>query len=218
MRIVIAGAGGVGRYLASELDARGHDLTLIELRQDALAKIVTGDITVIDGDACSPDTLEEADLRDADVMVALTGDDEDNLVISLLAKEEFAVPRVLARVNYPSNEWLFDESCGVDLAVSPPHLLTALVEEEVLSGDLISLLKLQRGEVELLEVRLDDSSVAVGERVDALELGPGSAVVAIVRGSRVLPARGTTALAEGDEVLALTPVGQLESVRQALIG
>ncbi|MEE8602549.1 potassium channel family protein [Euzebya tangerina] len=218
MRIVIAGAGGVGRYLASELDARGHDLTLIELRQDALAKIVTGDITVIDGDACSPDTLEEADLRDADVMVALTGDDEDNLVISLLAKEEFAVPRVLARVNYPSNEWLFDESWGVDLAVSPPHLLTALVEEEVLSGDLISLLKLQRGEVELLEVRLDDSSVAVGERVDALELGPGSAVVAIVRGSRVLPARGTTALAEGDEVLALTPVGQLESVRQALIG
>ena len=218
MRIVIAGAGGVGRFLANELEIRGHDLTLIERRQSALAKVVDGELSVIDGDACSPAVLEQADLRNADVMVAMTGDDEDNLVISLLAKEEFAVPRVLARVNYPSNEWLFDESWGVDLAVSPPHLLTALVEEEVLSGDLISLLKLQRGEVELLEVRLDANSVSVGERVDALPLASGSAVVAIVRGSRVLPARGTTALAEGDEVLALTPVGELETVRRALIG
>ncbi|WP_370327808.1 TrkA family potassium uptake protein [Euzebya sp.] len=218
MRIVIAGAGGVGRYLAAELAGRGHDMTLIERKAEALAKIAGAEITVVDGDACSPAVLEEAAVRDADVVVALTGDDEDNLVISLLAKEEFAVPRVLARVNYPTNEWLFDASWGVDLAVSPPHLLTALVEEEVLSGDLISLLKLQRGEIELLEVRLDADSVGVGMRVDALDLPTDSAIVAIVRGTRVLPVRGTTPLAEDDEVLALVPGGALDAVRRALIG
>ncbi|MGI9018045.1 MAG: potassium channel family protein [Euzebya sp.] len=218
MRIVIAGAGGVGRYLASELATRGHEMTLIERKPEALAKITADNVTVVDGDACAPDVLERADLRGAAVMVALTGDDEDNLVISLLAKEEFAVPRVLARVNYPTNEWLFDASWGVDLAVSPPHLLTALVEEEVLSGDLISLLTLQRGGIELLEVRLDGNSVAVGQRVDALNLPPDSAIVAIVRGTRVLPARATTPLAQDDEVLALVSAGGLEAVRTALIG
>ncbi len=218
MKIVIAGAGGVGRYLAAELANRGHQLTLIERKGEALAKIPAGQIVVVDGDACSPLVLEGAQVRDADVVVAMTGDDEDNLVISLLAKEEFAVPRVLARVNYPANEWLFDSSWGVDLAVSPPHLLTALVEEEVLTGDLISLLKLRRGEIELLEVRLAGSSRAVGERVDALDLPADATIVAIVRGSRVLPARGTTPLVEDDEILALVPTGGMDAVRAALIG
>lgn len=218
MRIVIAGAGGVGRYLATELADRGHEMVIVERKDTALGKVAADRMTVVLGDACSPKVLERADVRAADVVVALTGDDEDNLVISLLAKEEFAVPRVLARVNYPANEWLFDASWGVDLAVSPPHLLTALVEEEVLTGDLISLLKLQRGEIQLLEVRLDSSSAAVGQRVDALPLPPDASIVAIVRGSRVLPVRATTPLAEGDEVLALVPSGVIEEVRQALIG
>jgi trk system potassium uptake protein len=218
MRIVIAGAGGVGRYLATELSDRGHDLTIIELRDRAIAKVPKGTIEVVVGDACSPRVLEAAQARSADVVVALTGDDEDNLVISLLSKEEFAVPRVLARVNYPANEWLFTAAWGVDLAVSPPHLLTALVEEEVLTGDLISLLKLQRGEIELLEVRLDATSIAGGQRVDAIALPPDAAIVAIVRSGRVLPVRGTTQLAVGDEVLALVPTGGIELVRDALIG
>lgn len=217
MKVLIAGAGGIGRYLAAELRARGHDLTIIEQREEAVARVGEG-IRVVHGDACAPAVLERADMRGADVVVAVTGDDEDNLVISLLAKEEFAVPRVLARVNYPTNEWLFDASWGVDLAVSPPHLLTALVEEEVLTGDLISLLKLQRGEIELLEVRLTADSAAVGQRVDGLALPDDAAIVAIVRGTRVLAARGTTSLAEGDEVLALVPTGRVELMRTALIG
>lgn len=217
MRVVIAGAGGIGRYLATELSGRGHAVTIIEKRDVAIAR-VHADIQVVHGDACAPRVLEAARVREADVVVAVTGDDEDNLVISLLSKEEFAVPRVLARVNYPANEWLFDASWGVDLAVSPPHLLTALVEEEVLTGDLISLLKLQRGEIELLEVRLDANSAASGQRVDALPLPPDAAIVAIVRGSRVLAARGTTALSVGDEVLALVPTADVEAVRVALIG
>lgn len=217
MKVLIAGAGGIGRYLAAELRARGHELTIIEQREEAVARVGEG-IRVVHGDACAPAVLERADMRGADVVVAVTGDDEDNLVISLLAKEEFAVPRVLARVNYPTNEWLFDASWGVDLAVSPPHLLTALVEEEVLTGDLISLLKLQRGEIELLEVRLTADSAAVGQRVDGLALPDDAAIVAIVRGTRVLAARGTTSLAEGDEVLALVPTGRVELMRTALIG
>ncbi|CAN5333120.1 TrkA family potassium uptake protein [soil metagenome] len=218
MRIVIAGAGGVGRYLATELADRGHDITIVERKAEAAAKISADRVSIVRGDACSPKVLERADLRTADAVVALTGDDEDNLVISLLSKEEFAVPRVLARVNYPANEWLFDASWGVDLAVSPPHLLTALVEEEVLTGDLISLLKLQRGEIQLLEVRLDVDSAAVGQRVDALPLPADSAIVAIMRGGRVVTVRPTTPLAEGDEVLALVPTAGIDAVRSALIG
>lgn len=218
MKIVIAGAGNVGRYLGAELAERGHQVTLVELDDAELAKVPPGPMTLVQGDACAPTTLEQAQVRDADVVVAVTGDDEDNLVISLLAKEEFAVPRVLARVNHPVNEWLFDASWGVDLAVSPPHLLTALVEEEVLTGDLVPLLKLQRGEIELLEVRLAARSAAVGSRVGELDLPHDATLVAVVRGNQVIPARGTTPLLEGDEVLALVARDQVEQVRVALIG
>src|SRR5437762_8374974 len=104
-------------------------------------------VTIVLGDACEPYVLEETKLGQADVIVAATGDDEDNLVISLLSKQEFAVPRVLARVNYPSNEWMFTEQWGVDVAVSPPHILTSLVEEAVTVGDLVRLMRLERGAV-----------------------------------------------------------------------
>jgi trk system potassium uptake protein len=218
VRILIAGAGGVGRYLAAELAGRGHDLTLVERSEVALAKVPAGNVRVVDGDACSPDVLDRAGVREADAVVAMTGDDEDNLVVALLAKEEFGVPRVLARVNYPANEWLFDAAWGVDLAVSPPHLLTALVEEEVLTGDLISLLKLRGGEIELLEVRLDARSSAVGRRVGELDLPQGATIVAVVRGEQVLPARATTPMEIGDEVLALVRTGGMDPVREALIG
>ena len=219
MRIVIAGGGGVGRYLAAQLTRRDHDVVLVERSDEAIAKIPPQlELTVVQGDACAPTVLDRAALREADVVVAVTGDDEDNLVISLLAKEEYAVPRVLARVNDPANEWLFDPTWGVDVAISPPHLLTALVEEEVLTGDLISLLKLQRGEIELLEVRLAPDSAAVDHRVEQLRLPPDAALVAVVRQGRVLPARATMPLIEGDEVLALVGSDQIEALRAALIG
>ena len=219
MRVLVAGAGNIGRYLAADLAARGHDVVLVELEDGAIAKAPKEDLQLVRGDACAPRVLERAGVRDADVVIAATGDDEDNLVVSVLAKEEFGVPRVLARVNHPQNEWLFDESWGVDLAVSPPHLLTALVEEEVSTGDLVSLLKLQRGEVQLLEVRLEASSPAVGSRIDVLELPLDVALVAVVRSGHVLPARGTTPLAEGDEVLALVGGGvDQDDLRAILVG
>jgi trk system potassium uptake protein TrkA len=219
MKVVIAGAGNIGRYLGYDLAVRGHHVTLIEQSADVAAKAPErGGITTMVGDACAPRVLERAGLREADVVVAATGDDEDNLVISLLAKQEYAVPKVLARVNHPINEWLFDEGWGVDLAVSPPHLLTALVEEEVSVGDLVSLLKLQKGQVELLEVRLDERSPAVGRRIEELDLPTDVTLMALVRDGHVLTCRGTTPLVEGDEVLALVRRDRQAELRALLIG
>lgn len=220
MRVVVAGGGKVGRYLCADLAARGHNVALIEIADAAAAKaaVEVPGVTLILGDACAPPVLERAGVREADVVVAATGDDEDNLVVSLLAKQEFAVPRVVARVNYPMNEWLFDDQWGVDVAVSPPHLLTALVEEEISTGDLVSLLRLQHGQVELVEVRLDGRSPAIGRRVNQLDLPSDVTLVAVVREDRVTPCRGTTPLTAGDEVLALCPTGRQGELRARLVG
>jgi len=218
MKVVVTGAGNVGRYLSLNLADRGHQVTLVERTRTVLDALGECDLRMQLGDACSPEVLEAAGLREADVVVAATGDDEDNLVISLLAKQEFAVPRVLARVNHPTNEWLFDELWGVDLAVSPPHLLTAFVEEEVTAGDLVSLLKLERGRVELLEVRLDASSAAVGHRVEDLALPGDVTLVAVIRDGHVNPCRGKTPFNEGDEVIALASVERHDELRRLLIG
>ncbi|MGH8905558.1 MAG: potassium channel family protein [Egibacteraceae bacterium] len=218
MKVVVAGAGNIGRHLAADLARRGHDVTLIEIADDVLRKVDADGVAAVRGDACDPQVLERAGVRGADVVVAATGDDEDNLVISLLSKQEFAVPRVLARVNHPTNEWLFDEQWGVDLAVSPPHLLTALVEEEVSAGDLVSILRLARGQVELVEVRLDERSPAINQRVQDLDLPSDITLVAVVRDGHVTPCRGTTPLTAGDEVLALCATGQQEELRARLVG
>jgi K+ transport systems, NAD-binding component len=121
MRVVVTGGGAVGRHLSVDLAERGHEVTLIEQLRELAEDLRTSlpNVKVITGDACEPWVLEDAQLSSAEVVVAATGDDEDNLVTSLLAKQEFAVPRVLARVNHPKNEWLFTTQWGVDAAVSP---------------------------------------------------------------------------------------------------
>ncbi len=206
MRVVITGAGNVGRHLATDLANRGHEITLIE-QDKAVATRAKQDVpetvnTVL-GDACEPYVLEEAKLGDAEVLVAATGDDEDNLVSSLLAKQEFAVPRVLARVNHSSNEWMFTEQWGVDAAVSPPHILTALVEEAVTVGDVVRLLKLERGKVALVELTLEPGSKVVGHPLYELRLPRDSAIVAIVRDEHVVIPQPETVFAEGDELIAI---------------
>lgn len=218
MRALIAGAGKIGRYVAVDLAERGHGITLVEWSEEALEKVHGEGVERLLGDACDPDVLERGGARDADILIAATGDDEDNLVISLLAKQEFAVPRVLARVNYPSNEWLFDEAWGVDLAVSPPHLLTALVEEEVTVGDLVPLLKLGHGQIDLFECRLDERSAAVDQRVDDLDLPAGCTLIAVLREGHVVPVRPTTPLAAGDELLALVRPNRQSQLRERLLG
>ena len=181
MRVVITGAGAVGRHLANDLAERGHAVTVIEQEPAVAGKADRPGVRVILGDGCEPWVLEQAEVRTADVLVAATGDDEDNLVTSLLAKQEFGVPRVLARVNHPKNEWLFNEQWGVDAAVSPPHILTAMVEEAVTTGDLVSLLPLEGGRVALVEVRLAESSPTAGRPLYELRLPPDAAIVAVIR-------------------------------------
>jgi trk system potassium uptake protein TrkA len=168
------------------------------------------------GDACEPYVLEEAKVMEADVMVAATGDDEDNLVTSLLAKQEFAVPRVLARVNHASNEWMFTEQWGVDAAVSPPHILTALVEEAVTVGDVVRLLKLERGKVTLVELTLEPGSEVVGRPMYELRLPVDSAIVAIIRGGHVVIPQPETVLAADDELIAIATPEVEQDLRQAL--
>jgi len=219
MKVVVAGAGNMGRHLTHDLADREHDVTLIE--QDTAAanrarEELPESVTVLLGDACEPYVLEEAKLGQADVIVAATGDDEDNLVISLLAKQEFAVPRVLARVNHPENEWKFTEQWGVDTAVSPPHILTSLVEEAVSVGDLVRLLKLERGKVSLVELTLEGDSQVVGHPMYELRLPLDSAIVAIVREEHVVIPQPETVLAAGDEVLAIATPEVEEELRRTL--
>jgi trk system potassium uptake protein TrkA len=151
-------------------------------------------------------------------MVAATGDDEDNLVISLLAKQEFAVPRVIARVNYPDNQWLFNETWGVDVSVSTPHLLTSLVEEAVSIGDLVTLLSLEQGKVSLVEVTLAEGSPAAGKTCAELKLPGDCTLVAVVRDRHVIAPREDTPLQPGDEVLALSTPEAESALTEILVG
>jgi len=219
LRIVIAGAGNVGRYVARDLQSHGHDVTMIEQNKElVLALEVDLKINWVIGDACELYTLDAAVLSSCDVMVAATGDDEDNLVVSLLAKQEFAVPRVVARVNHPDNEWLFNQSWGVDVSVSTPHLLTSLVEEAVSVGDLVRLLNLEQGKVALLELTLAENSPAHGKTVAELRMPSDCTLVAIVRDRHVISPRAETPLQAGDEVLALAAPEAERDLLQALSG
>jgi len=219
VNVVIAGAGKMGRHLAFDLARRGHEVTIIDQQSRMVTRSrqeLPDDVNVQLGDACEPYVLEEAKLGQADVIIAATGDDEDNLVISLLAKQEFAVPRVLARVNYPENEWMFTEQWGVDVAVSPPHILTSLVEEAVTVGDLVRLLKLERGKVTLVELTLKEESEVAGRPMYELRLPLDSAIVAIVRDEHVVIPQPETVLSPGDEIMAIARPEAEEDLRQVL--
>ena len=219
MKVVVAGAGKMGRHLTTDLAERGHEVTLIEQEMAAAGKArqeLPDSVTIILGDACEPYVLEEAKLGQADVIIAATGDDEDNLVISLLSKQEFAVPRVLARVNYPQNEWMFTEQWGVDTAVSPPHILTSLVEEAVSVGDIVRLLKLERGKVALVELTLREGSKVSGRPMYELRLPLDSAIVAIIREEHVVIPQPETVLAAGDEIMAIARPEAEDDLRSAL--
>jgi trk system potassium uptake protein TrkA len=218
MRVVIAGAGAVGVFLASDLAESGHEVLLIEKRPEQMERQPEESaVQLLAADACEVDTLHRARLEDAEVVVAATGDDEDNLVISLLAKQEFAVPRVIARVNHPKNHWLFNETWGVDVAVSTPHLLSALVEEAVSVGSLVRLLQFDGGNTRLVEVTLAEGAPVAGLSIAELGLPRGATVVAVVREGSVVVPHGDTTLDTGDEVLLLVTAGSEDEVRGLLV-
>ncbi len=221
MRVVVTGGGAIGRHVAHDLAERGHDVTLIEQDRatvDDLRTELPPEVRVMLGDACEPWVLEEADLAHADVVVAGTGDDEDNLVTALLAKQEFAVPRVLARVNNPKNEWLFTERWGVDTAVSPPHMLTSMVEEAVTTGDLVRLLRLEGGRISIVEMKLESDSPSTGRALYELRMPTDSAIVAILRDGHVVIPQPETVLAAEDELVALAVPESERTLRSVVVG
>src|SRR4030081_1893300 len=219
MRVGIAGAGNVGLFIANDLHAAGHEVQLIEQNPAVVERAVADPgVEWFVADACEVSSLKEAGLERCDVVVAATGDDEDNLVISLLAKQEFAVPRVVARVNHPKNRWLFNETWGVDVSVSTPHLLTALVEEAVSVGSLVRLLQFARGEARLVEVTLADDSPAKGRSLSELDVPRDATIVALVRDNRVVVPRGDSVLYPHDEVIALVTDDSEEPVKALLVG
>jgi trk system potassium uptake protein TrkA len=213
MRVAIAGAGKVGRSIAGELLGHGHEVLLIDpevttYRSDLAAA------TWLQGDACEISSLDEANLHTCQVAIAATGDDKVNLVISLLAKTEYGVPRVVARVNHPKNEWLFNEGWGVDVAVSTPRLLSALVEEAVSVGDVVRLMEFEQGDANLVELTLPLDSPVVGSRVGDVTLPPDTTLVTIVRDRKVITPSPDDPLEAGDELLFVTSAESEDAVQQ----
>jgi trk system potassium uptake protein TrkA len=219
MKVGIAGAGAVGLYIAGDLRSSGHEVLLIEQQPGIQERADTAEgIEWYIGDACEVSTLKDAGLDRCDVVVAATGDDEDNLVVSLLAKTEFAVPRVIARVNNPKNEWLFNENWGVDLSVSTPHLITALVEEAVEVGRLVRLLQFEGGHARLVEATLATDAPVVDKAIAELDIPRDATIVAVVRDEHVVMPRGDTVFEAGDEVLAMVTPDAEDDVRKLLTG
>jgi len=217
VRVAIAGAGNVGRSIATELLGNGHEVLLIEREPRAMKVDSVPEAEWLLADACELDTLVTARLQSCDVVVAATGDDKVNLVVSLLAKTEFGVDRVVAKVNHPRNEWLFNESWGVDVSVSSPRLIAAVVEEAVSVGDLVRLLTFQKGEANLVELTLADDAPLVGKLVGSVPWPTDAALVAILREGRVIVPTPDAALEGGDELL-LVASAEVETELNSLLG
>ncbi|HET7277919.1 MAG TPA: TrkA family potassium uptake protein [Dermatophilaceae bacterium] len=204
MRVVIAGAGSVGRSIARELLHNGHQVLLIDRDAQDVQVSRVPEANWLLADACEISSLQEAGLADCDVVVAATGDDKANLVVSLLAKTEFGVPRTVARVNNPKNEWMFDEAWGVDVAVSTPRLMTALVEEAVSIGDLVRIFQFQQGQTTMVELTLPADSPYAGSRVGDVPFPGETVLVGIIREDHAIAPSRDDSLEPHDELLFLT--------------
>ena len=201
MRVVIAGAGSVGRSIARELLAHGHTVTLMDRNPAAMRVASVAEADWLLADACEPSALAEAEVADCDVVVAATGDDKVNLVVSLLAKTEFGVPRVVARVNNPKNEWMFDDAWGVDVQVSTPRIMTSLVEEAVSVGDLVRIFRFHQSGASMHELTLPADSPVVGSRVGQVTWPPETVLAAVIRSDRPFAPTADDTLEAGDELL-----------------
>ena len=204
MRVAIAGAGAVGRSIARELIENGHQILLIDKSPSAIRPERVPNAEWLLADSCELSSLAEAQLGKCDVVIAATGDDKANLVISLLAKTEFGVPRTVARVNNPKNEWMFDEAWGVDVAVSTPRIMTAMVEEAVTVGDLVRIFTFHQSRADILELTLPEGSPLVGVRVGQIEWPSDTVLAAIVRDTRPIAPTADDTLEGRDELLFVT--------------
>lgn len=216
MRVAIAGAGAVGRSVAVELIQNGHQVLLVDKNPAAVKPDRVPDAEWLLADSCEMSSLEEARLDKCDVVIAATGDDKVNLVTSLLAKTEFGVPRTVARVNHPDNEWLFTEAWGVDVNVSTPRIMSALVEEAVTVGDLVRLFTFRQGNANLVEMTLPTDSPYVGKPAGLIPFPDNCALVTILRDGQVYVPESEQPLEAGDELLFVVPADKEDELEHLL--
>ncbi|MDR2453589.1 MAG: TrkA family potassium uptake protein [Bifidobacteriaceae bacterium] len=218
MRVLVAGAGSVGRSIARELLAHGHQVAIVDKNPAAMKVASVPEADWILADANELKTLVEARVEQVDVVVAATGDDKANLVLALLAKSEFGVPRVVGRVNNPKNEWMFDQVWGVDVAVSTPRIMTALVEEAVAVGDVVRVFTFRQSGADLVETTLPAACQLVGQRL-AERVWPDDAVlVAIIRDGRPLVPDPDEYLEAGDQLVFVAAAGAIDALQALLSG
>jgi trk system potassium uptake protein len=225
MFVIIVGGGNTGSYLSKLLVDAGHKVRVIEERPALLEKLkaeLPAEV-IVSGDGSSPATLEQAGVMQANVLAAVTGSDDTNLVITSLARFEFNVPRVIGRVNNPKNAWLFTPEMGVDVSLNQADILAHLVAEEMSLGDMMTLLKLRRGEYSLIEEKVHPDSIAANKMLRELNMPAESTIVAIIRKHQLIIPHGDTVLLPADEVLALvhgthlTELGALLSPNKPII-
>lgn len=218
MYIIIVGAGKVGYFLAKRLCEGKHTVSIIDKNNEVCEEIARDlDILVIHGDGCDSLILEEAGAGHADVLAAVTGDDEDNLVICQLAKEKFHVRRTVGRVNNPDDEFTFSE-LGVDVPVDATRIIAKIIEEEVSFSDFVTLMSFKRGKLSIVRVDLPADSPIINKEIKDITLPDDSVLVSIVRGEEVIVPKGNTLLRPGDDIVALTFVGNEQQLIKLLVG
>jgi trk system potassium uptake protein TrkA len=218
MYIVIVGAGKVGFYLAKRLCSRKHTVAIVDkdkLVCEEIAKEL--EALVVRGDGCQPSILEEAGIEQADVIAAVTGEDEDNLIICQLAKEKFRVRRSVGRINNPDNEHTFAE-LGVDVPIDATKIISKIIEEEVSFSDFVNLMSFKRGKLAIVRVDLPAESPVIDKEVKDVKLPVDSVLVSILRGEEVVVPKGDTVLKTGDDIIAITTVGNEPQLLNVLIG
>ena len=205
MKVMIVGGGKVGTYLAEKLIKENHEVRLIEQREEEREHILLDlpkEVLII-GNGTDPDVLEGAGIRNMNVVAAVTGDDETNLVVTTLARFEFLANRTIARVNHPKNAWLFNQDMGVDVAINQADLLSALILEEMSMGDMITLKMLRKGKYLLVEEKVAPKSLALGKSVSELQIPNQSTLVAVIRNEEMITPHDELVFQVADEVLAI---------------
>ena len=218
MYIVIVGAGKVGYFLAQRLILNKHTVSIVDKDKQICEEIAKElEALIVDGDGCDPHILEEAGIARADVVAAVTGDDEDNLIICQLAKEIFKVNRTVGRINNPDNEHTFSE-LGVDVPIDSTKIISKIIEEEVSFSDFVNLMSFKRGKLAIVRVDLPDDSPVINKQIQDIQLPPDSVLVSIVRGEEVIVPKGDTVLKPGDDIIAITLIGNEPQLLNLLVG
>lgn len=218
MFVIIVGGGKTGSQLATSLLSEGHQVKIIEWSMEVIERMhkeLPHEI-IVSGDGSAPTVLEAAGVSQANVLAAVTGEDETNLVVTTLARFEYNVPRVIAKINHPKNAWLFTPEMGVDVAINQASILSHLIVEEMSLGDMMTLLKLRKGEYSVVEEKVHPVSLAVGKRVSALNLPSECIIAAIIRKGKMVIPRGETILEPADEILAVVHTSQVAQLAAAL--